>query len=135
MKSFDPRPDTRSASQPADEPAAAAAIELIEPPKSASARNGRHHKFVAPVRVALELELSPAVCPPGYAPRGIDLLLDTTAQRVTLKLLTASLIAGQATLIDGTPIKRSQQAIAWLLEQVAVRLPQPLLDELLDGAA
>ena len=91
--------------------------------------------LVAPVKIAFEVELSPAVMTDGYAPRMIDpLILNTTVQRVTLKLLTATLVARGETLHDGVPVKRSEDAVRRLLEQLAVQMPSPLLDQLLAGA-
>jgi len=87
-----------------------------------------------PVRVKLDVEFSPAVCTPGYAPRYLaDITLNTAAQRGTLKLLTASLTARDEILLDGTPVKHPQQAIQCLLAKLAVGLPQPVLDYLMAG--
>lgn len=88
----------------------------------------------APVRVNLEIDLSPASVTPGYATSRIDdITLNTTPQRVALKLLSATLTAHRAELLDGTRIQRPQHTIQWLLEQIAVRMPSQLLDELMEG--
>jgi hypothetical protein len=88
-----------------------------------------------PVRVTLDVELLPAVCTPGYATRVVpDLVLNTAAQRGTLKLLLATLQARGDVLLDGTAIRHPQQALQWLLEKIAVGLPQPVLDSIMQGA-
>lgn len=135
MESFDPTPDggAPAAFGPTHggescAPAAAKRrAKRHEPPRSANP--------ATPVKLSLSLELSPASTSSGYAPRYIDsIALNTTAQRVTLKLVTATLMAREAVLLDGTRVKHPQQAIQWLLEEIAVGLPQPVLDALMEAA-
>lgn len=116
---FDPTPDT-------------AATAVL--PDATPRRNTRSAPPAPPLRVPLMIDLLPAVCTPGYAPRVLsDLTLSTRPQRVALKVLTMTLTARGTQLADGTPVNRSDRAVAWLLEQLALGLPQQLLDQLLDG--
>lgn len=124
---FDPTPDTAAtavlpdAPQRRDTRAAPPAKPPAKPP-------------APPLRVPLTVDLLPAVCTPGYAPRVLsDLTLSTRPQRVALKVLTMTLTARGTQLIDGTPVNRSERAVAWLLEQLALGLPQTLLDKLIEG--
>ena len=82
--------------------------------------------------VHLSLALDPSKSPPGYAPRHVELTLSRTAQRAVLKLLHASLVADEACLLDGTPVRRPADAVAWLLELIAIGLPSKVLDRLMD---
>ncbi len=126
METFDPTPDGATSA------AATAEQTLPTPPRAPAVPVRRRH--VEPVRLALELDLSPAACPPGYAPRTIDVRLASVPQRVALRLLTTSLIAQRAELCDRTPVTRPEQALEWLLDQIAIRLPSNVLDELMDAA-
>lgn len=121
--SFDPTPDSGTS------------LKDAQPNGQPLAASPRSRPRATPTRVNLEIDLSPASCSPGYAPSRLDdITLNTTPQRVALKLLTASLTAHQTELIDGTRIARPQHAIQWLLEQVAIRLPSQLLDQLMEEA-
>jgi hypothetical protein len=131
--SFDPTPDQSQASAEHSVRVDLATMTALE--NSAPVKNARPARTIKPVSVALELALSPAAVAPGYAPRMLDeVWLNTTPQRVALKLLTASLMADQAELIDGTRVVRPQQAIQWLLERIAVGIPSNVLDRLMEGA-
>lgn len=129
MQPFDPTPDVTTSTEPGlsrHRPHATATTHLKPEPAQ------RLHS--APVRVALELDLSPATVQPGYARKYIDTVeLNSTPQRAALKLLTATLRAHRTELCDGTRIEHEQQAIQYLLEQIAIGLPSELLDELMEG--
>lgn len=70
---------------------------------------------------------------PGYAPSRIDdVTLNTLPQRVSLKLLTDSLIGHRVELNDGTRVTRPQHTIQWLLDQIAIGLPSEVLEQLME---
>lgn len=129
MQPFDPTPDVTTPTDPGPSRhrphAREATQQQLEPAR-------RQH--VAPVRVSLELDLSPASVQPGYARKYIDTVeLNSTPQRAALKLLTATLRSHRTELCDGTRIEHEQQAIQYLLERIAIGLPSELLDELMEG--
>jgi hypothetical protein len=122
---FDAAPDDQ-ASEERDWAAAEAALDMRH--ESEKLRKGRK-----PVKVSLDIHLSPAVMTPGYAPALIDLVrLNTAPQRAVMKLLTTSLVAHREELLDGTRVAHPQQAVQWLLEQLVTRLPSNVLDELVE---
>jgi hypothetical protein len=140
--SFDPTPDASQA--PAElhvvpvDPTTMTALENSKPVETGlvgwKVAGGDLFLYKTPIRLNLEIDLSPQVVTPGYAPRDIDrLTLNTTPQRVALKLLTASLVAHQAELNDGTRVVRPQHAIQWLLDRVAIGLPSEVLDRLMQN--
>jgi hypothetical protein len=65
----------------------------------------------------------------GYVSNRIDDLRLTGTQAIALRLLTDSL-KGEKLLGGEIPVDRPERAIAWLLEQIAVQVPEPAMDKL-----
>jgi hypothetical protein len=120
----------------ANTPAEIAAVVSAQELDAPKPVRPRRVKALAPFRATVDLQLAPATVQSGYAPRVLDdVFLDAVPQQVALKLLTSSLIANQAELTDGTRVTRPQQAIQWILDQIAIATPADVLDQLLESAA